>query len=237
MATDDTVARREASRHARASPPSASTPARSPIPSTGAIITPIYQTSTYVQDELGRHKGYEYARTQNPTRARARGRTSRRSRAARRRSRSRPAWRRSAPIATLLEVGRSRRRHRQHLRRHVPAVRQGADALPARRSATSTRRSRTRSSRRSRPTTRMLFVETPTNPVHAADRPRAAPPRSRTRAACGSSSTTRSRARTCSGRSSSAPTSSSTARRSTSTATATASAASSSRCATRTSSG
>lgn len=40
-----------------------------PDPSTGAIITPIYQTSTYVQDALGRHKGYEYARTQNPTRA------------------------------------------------------------------------------------------------------------------------------------------------------------------------
>jgi cystathionine beta-lyase/cystathionine gamma-synthase len=39
-----------------------------PDPSTGALITPIYQTSTYVQDELGKHKGYEYARTQNPTR-------------------------------------------------------------------------------------------------------------------------------------------------------------------------
>jgi cystathionine gamma-lyase/cystathionine beta-lyase/cystathionine gamma-lyase/homocysteine desulfhydrase len=39
-----------------------------PDPSTGAIITPIYQTSTYVQEGLGRHKGYEYARTQNPTR-------------------------------------------------------------------------------------------------------------------------------------------------------------------------
>jgi cystathionine beta-lyase/cystathionine gamma-synthase len=39
-----------------------------PDPSTGAIVTPIYQTSTYVQDELGKHKGYEYARTQNPTR-------------------------------------------------------------------------------------------------------------------------------------------------------------------------
>ena len=42
---------------------------QSPDPSTGAIITPIYQTSTYVQDALGVHKGYEYARTQNPTRA------------------------------------------------------------------------------------------------------------------------------------------------------------------------
>ena len=42
---------------------------QSPDPSTGAIITPIYQTSTYVQEGFGRHKGYEYARTQNPTRA------------------------------------------------------------------------------------------------------------------------------------------------------------------------
>jgi cystathionine gamma-lyase/cystathionine beta-lyase/cystathionine gamma-lyase/homocysteine desulfhydrase len=40
-----------------------------PDPSTGAIITPIYQTSTYVQEGLGQHKGYEYARTQNPTRS------------------------------------------------------------------------------------------------------------------------------------------------------------------------
>jgi cystathionine beta-lyase/cystathionine gamma-synthase len=40
-----------------------------PDPSTGAIITPIYQTSTFVQEALGQHKGYEYARTQNPTRA------------------------------------------------------------------------------------------------------------------------------------------------------------------------
>ena len=42
---------------------------QTPEPATGAIITPIFQTSTYVQEELGRHKGYEYARTQNPTRA------------------------------------------------------------------------------------------------------------------------------------------------------------------------
>ena len=42
---------------------------QTPDPATGAIITPIYQTSTYVQDALGVHKGYEYARTQNPTRS------------------------------------------------------------------------------------------------------------------------------------------------------------------------
>lgn len=39
-----------------------------PDPSTGAITVPIYQTSTYVQDGLGQHKGFEYGRTQNPTR-------------------------------------------------------------------------------------------------------------------------------------------------------------------------
>ena len=40
-----------------------------PDPTTGAVSVPIYQTSTYVQEAVGKHKGYEYARTQNPTRA------------------------------------------------------------------------------------------------------------------------------------------------------------------------
>jgi cystathionine beta-lyase len=39
-----------------------------PDPTTGAIMTPIYQTSTYVQPSFGEHKGYEYSRTHNPTR-------------------------------------------------------------------------------------------------------------------------------------------------------------------------
>src|SRR5579859_6487971 len=39
-----------------------------PDPATGAIITPIYQTSTFVQDAVGQHKGYDYARVGNPTR-------------------------------------------------------------------------------------------------------------------------------------------------------------------------
>ena len=39
-----------------------------PDPTTGAVTVPIYQTSTYVQEGLGKHKGYEYARTENPTR-------------------------------------------------------------------------------------------------------------------------------------------------------------------------
>jgi len=41
---------------------------QTPDPSTGAIMTPVYQTSTYVQEAVGKHKGYEYSRTQNPTR-------------------------------------------------------------------------------------------------------------------------------------------------------------------------
>lgn len=40
-----------------------------PDPATGAVVAPIYQTSTYVQEELGKHKGYEYARASNPTRS------------------------------------------------------------------------------------------------------------------------------------------------------------------------
>jgi cystathionine gamma-lyase len=39
-----------------------------PEPLTGSVMTPIYQTSTYIQEGIGKHKGYEYARTQNPTR-------------------------------------------------------------------------------------------------------------------------------------------------------------------------
>jgi cystathionine gamma-lyase/cystathionine beta-lyase/cystathionine gamma-lyase/homocysteine desulfhydrase len=41
---------------------------QAPDPTTGAVTVPIYQTSTYVQEGLGKHKGFEYARTQNPTR-------------------------------------------------------------------------------------------------------------------------------------------------------------------------
>src|SRR5207302_3351053 len=41
-----------------------------PDPLTGAVTVPIYPTSTYVQEEIGKHKGYEYSRVSNPTRAR-----------------------------------------------------------------------------------------------------------------------------------------------------------------------
>src|ERR687890_637316 len=41
---------------------------QAPDPTTGAVMMPIYATSTYVQESPGVHKGYEYSRTQNPTR-------------------------------------------------------------------------------------------------------------------------------------------------------------------------
>jgi len=42
---------------------------QTPDPTTGAIMTPVYLTSTYAQDGPGGHKGYEYSRTDNPTRS------------------------------------------------------------------------------------------------------------------------------------------------------------------------
>ena len=42
---------------------------QAPDPATGAVVVPIYQTSTFAQDALGKHRGYEYSRTGNPTRA------------------------------------------------------------------------------------------------------------------------------------------------------------------------
>ena len=44
-----------------------------PDPSTGAIMTPVYLTSTYVQEAPGQHQGYEYSRTGNPTRTALQG--------------------------------------------------------------------------------------------------------------------------------------------------------------------
>ena len=60
-----------------------------PDPTTGAITTPIYQTSTYVQEEVGKHKGYDYSRVATRRGPRSRP-ASRRSRARTTASRSRP---------------------------------------------------------------------------------------------------------------------------------------------------
>ena len=136
-----------------------------PDPATGAITTPIYQTSTYVQDAVGEHKGYDYSRVANPTRtalqtvsrlARVRGARARllvRASARRRRS------------CTSLEPGRPRRADRRRLRRRLPHDLAGvrAEGLRLRLPAGSRVRRTSRSHLDER--TRLVWIETPSNPM------------------------------------------------------------------------
>jgi cystathionine beta-lyase/cystathionine gamma-synthase len=134
-----------------------------PDPSTGAIITPIYQTSTYVQDALGQHKGYEYARTQNPTRSALEGNL-----AALEGGRAAFAFASglaaTGAVMTLLEAGDhvvvtdntyggTYRLFERVLRRaHLDFTYVDTSQSDAVRGAI-------------RPSTKMLFIETPTNPT------------------------------------------------------------------------
>ena len=70
-----------------------------PDPATGAIVAPIYQTSTYVQEELGKNKGYDYARTNSSESPGPRTDRWRNSKAAARRTSSLPAWPPSIPCS------------------------------------------------------------------------------------------------------------------------------------------
>ena len=206
-----------------------------PDPSTGAIITPIYQTSTYVQDALGQHKGYEYARTQNPTRAALEANI-----AAIEGGRAAFAFASGmaaeGAIMTLLQsgdhvvvtdntYGGTYRLFERVLRKYQ------LDFSYVDTSDTAA------IERRIRPATKMLFLETPTNPVlRLTDLRAACDARARPRRVRGGRQHLCQPVRAAADRAS-APTSSCTAPRSSSTATATASAASSSPCATTTSSG
>ena len=145
-----------------------------PDPSTGAVAVPIYQTSTYVQEGLGKHKGYEYARTQNPTRhaleenlAALEGGAGARAFASgmaaidvHRRPSSRRASTSSCSNMTL--------------RRHLPLLHEDPGALRARVHLGRHRGPDEIDAAAIRPTTKMLYIETPTNPVDAALRHRAA---------------------------------------------------------------
>ena len=135
-----------------------------PDPATGAIITPIYQTSTYVQDAVGEHKGYDYSRVANPTR------TALETALASLESAEHGIAFSSGLGATttlmhLVEPGRARRAHRRRLRRRLPDDVAGlrAEGLPLRLPAGG-------GVRRTSPThlddsTRMVWVETPSNPM------------------------------------------------------------------------
>ena len=134
-----------------------------PDPSTGAIITPIYQTSTYVQDGLGVHKGYEYGRTHNPTRAALEGNI-----AAMERGRAAFAFASglaaTRAVMTLLEAGDhvvvTDNTYGGTYRLFERVLRKGG--LDFSYVDTS---DLTATAEAIRPNTKMLFVETPTNPV------------------------------------------------------------------------
>ena len=133
-------------------------------PLAGAVMTPIYQTSTYVQPALGQHKGYEYARTQNPTRE-----ALERNVAALEGGTHGFAFGSGLAaldtILKLLRPRRPRRLRRERLRRHP-----STDGADLRRSSGSRSPSWTCATsdnveRALTPATRVVYCETPTNPM------------------------------------------------------------------------
>ena len=148
---------------ARASRPGPSTPARTPDPLTGAVVTPIHLASTYAQAAVGEHKGYDYCRTANPTRI-ALEAVSPHSRGPTTATPSRAAWPPRTPCSACCSPG-------DHLL--IPNDAYGgtyrlvaAVYAPA---GVATRRSTSRP-RRARAAvctdeTRLVWVETPSNPL------------------------------------------------------------------------
>ena len=172
-----------------------------PDPATGAVIVPVHLTTTYKQDGVGGLRGgYEYSRSANPTRTALQEALAALEQGTRGHGvRLRPG-RRGHPAAHGLPARRPRRARRRRLRRHVPADLPGARA----RGASSTRRSTSTTSTplraAMRPTTRVIWCETPTNPLlNIADIAAAGRVRARAPARC-SSSTTPSPRPTCSSR-------------------------------------
>ena len=76
-----------------------------PDPATGAIVAPIYQTSTYVQEALGKNKGYDYARTEHPNRRALERTVAQASKAAARPTFLPPAWPAIDAMFRLLRPG------------------------------------------------------------------------------------------------------------------------------------
>ena len=138
---------------------------QAPDPTTGAVMMPIYATSTYVQASPGVHKGFEYARTPEPD---ALG-----LRALRRRPRERHAGLRlrlgpggDRHRARAARRRRPRRRQRRPLRRHLPAVRaRCASARPGSTFSFVDLTDLAAVEAAIRPETQLVWVETPTNPL------------------------------------------------------------------------
>ena len=135
-----------------------------PDPATGAVITPIYQTSTFAQEAVGVNKGYDYARVGEPDPHGARG-VPRLARERRTRARLRIGCRRDLDDHAPARPGRPRRLRERRLRRHVPHVLPGLRAeglslhyaTPEQLSAEPEAHIAER--------TRLVWIETPTNPL------------------------------------------------------------------------
>ena len=118
-----------------------------PDPATGAVTTPIYQTSTYVQEEVGVHKGYDYSRVAQPDADGAAG-VPRLARGRRPRPRVLVRARRDDDAHAPGLAGRPRRRRERRLRRRLPHVLAGLRAEGLRLRRTSARRDVARTSPR-----------------------------------------------------------------------------------------
>ena len=132
-----------------------------PDPATGAVTVPIYQTSTYAQEAVGEHKGYDYSRTANPTR-RALEICLASLESAEYGFGFSSGMGATTTIMHLVAPGDRDRRRQRRLRRDVPALRQGLRAEGLRlRVRVGTTRSPTAIDER----TRLVWLETPTNPL------------------------------------------------------------------------
>ena len=136
-----------------------------PDPATGAVTTPIYQTSTYVQDAVGVHKGYDYARVANPTRTALQECLASLEGAAHGHAFS-SGLGAATTLMHLLSPRRPRRLRQRRVRRHLPDVLAGVRAegiplhVPLRAGDLERARPSTSTSR-----TRLVWLESPTNPL------------------------------------------------------------------------
>ena len=132
-----------------------------PDPATGAVTVPIYQTSTYVQEAVGEHKGYDYSRTANPDAPRA-GDLPRVARERRVRLRILVGHGRDDDDHAPRLARRPDRRRQRRLRRHLPPVRRRSTG---RRATSSRSRSHDGVAAAIDERTRLVWLETPTNPL------------------------------------------------------------------------
>ena len=136
-----------------------------PDPRHGAVVTPIHLASTFAQKAVGEHQGFEYARTNNPTRASLETTLASLEGADARVSPSRAAWRQRTQCCGRLSPGDHLDHPERRIRRDVPAGRQHLRPIGHRVHARRPDRCRARSKPHGGAETRLVWVETPSNPM------------------------------------------------------------------------